>query len=263
MGARRPGRLRIVVASVAALALGACSQNAETNRSQFAVVPDETLAQLSDGAWEDLLEKAPVLDDPEAQARLERVGSAVTAASGRSDIPWSFAVLDRPEVNALVLPNGRVGVFRGLMALAHDDDELGAVLAHEVAHILARHPSERVSQQLAAGAAVGILRALVQGEENEHADEVGAALGAGAVYGVLLPYSRGHELEADRLGVGLMRKAGLDPHGAIRIFERMSEVTASRPKPPEVLSTHPTDARRIEALKALVAAGAGQSPSGL
>lgn len=247
---------RALLAALAATALLAgCSENETTGRSQFAVVPDEALVQMADQAWADLRGQAPLSQDAAAQARLKRVGEKIVAASGRQDLAWEFVVLDRPEINAFVLPNGKVAAFKGLMDFAKDDDELAGVLGHEIGHILARHPAERVSQQLAVQVGVGVVQAvLADGEYAQHASQIAGALGTGAVYGVILPYSRGHELEADRLGVELAQRAGMDPAGAVRFFERMAQQGGSTPQAPEVLSTHPADGPRLEALREAVAA---------
>lgn len=237
-----------------ALVVG-CSQNDETGRSQFAVVPDEALTQMADQAWSDLRAQTRAAADPAVQARLEQVGWKIVEASGRTDLAWEFVVFDRPEINAFVLPNGKVGAFKGLMDFVQDDDELAGVLGHEVGHVLARHPSERVSQQMAVELGVNVLQAiLANGEYAEHAGEIAGALGMGAMYGVILPYSRNHELEADRVGVELAQRAGLDPAGAVRFFERMAAEGDKRPQPPEVLSTHPADGPRLAALREAVAA---------
>ena len=210
---------------------------------------------MADQAWSDLRAQTPVAADPAAQARLEKIGWKIVEASGRTDLAWEFVVFDRPEINAFVLPNGKVGAFKGLLDFVQDDDELAGVLGHEVGHVLARHPSERVSQQMAVEVGVNVLQAiLANGEYAEHAGEVAGALGMGAMYGVILPYSRNHELEADRLGVDLAQRAGFDPAGAIRFFERMAEQGREQPEAPEVLSTHPADERRLAVLREAVAA---------
>jgi predicted Zn-dependent protease len=245
--------LLAVLASGAVLV--ACSENATTGRSQFAVVPDDALQQMADQAWADLNAQTQPVADRAMQARLERVGQAIVQASGRTDLAWEFVVFDQPEINAFVLPNGKVGAFRGLMEFIADDDELAGVLGHEVGHVLARHPAERVSQQLAVELGVGVLQAILAGGEyGQHAGEIAGALGMGALYGVILPYSRSHELEADRLGVDLAQRAGMDPQGAVRFFERMAKAGEGRAQPPEVLSTHPADDHRLAELKAAVAA---------
>lgn len=248
-------RRGVLVLLAGGLALAACSENAATGRSQFAVVPDEALGDMADQAWADLIRQTPRSADQALKARLEHVGWRIVEAAGRPDLDWEFVVFERPEINAFVLPNGKVGVFRGLMAFAADDDELAGVLGHEVGHILARHPAERMSQQLAVELGINVLQAiLANGDYAEHAGEIAGALGMGAVYGVILPYSRGHELEADRLGVDLAQRAGLDPSGSVRFFERMAQKGAGQAQPPEVLSTHPADGPRLAALREAVAA---------
>lgn len=243
---------RQLLGALVAVPLAACSDNALTGRRQLDFVSDDQLARMADQAWAQLRAEAPPADDGVLDARLARIGRPITQAAGRGDLAWEFAVLESPELNAVVLPNGKVAVFRGMMDFARDDAELGAVVGHEVAHILARHPAERVSQQLAAQAGVSLAQILLGGENGENAELVASVFGLGAAYGVLLPYSRRHELEADRLGVGLMRRAGLDPRGALRLWERMAARRESRLSP-EVLSTHPADGRRLAALREAVA----------
>ena len=184
---------------------------------------------------------------------MARIAAPLVKASGRDDLRWTFTVLDSPELNAFVLPNGKVGVFNGLLQLAGSDDEVASVLGHEIGHLLARHPAERLSQEVAVQAGVSLAQMLIAEDAGQYADEIGAALGVGATLGVILPYSRKHELEADRLGVDLMRKAGKDPAAALRFWERMIARSQNQPKPPEVISTHPADRRRLEALQAAVA----------
>jgi predicted Zn-dependent protease len=253
--ARAVSRRNLLAVLASGAVLVACSENAATGRSQFAVVPDAALKDMADQAWADLRGQTALASDTALQARLQQVGRAIVAASGREDLAWEFAVFDRPEINAFVLPNGKVGAFKGLMDFVRDDDELAGVLGHEVGHILARHSAERVSQQMAVELGVGMLQAvLANGEYAEHAGDIAGALGMGALYGVILPYSRNHELEADRIGVDLAQRAGMDPAGAVRFFERMAAEGASRPQPPEVLSTHPADGPRLAALREAVAA---------
>ncbi len=245
---------RAFIASLGAFALSACSDNPLTGRRQLAFVPDEQLAQMADQAWGELVAKTPISRDPRLSERLNRVAAPIAQATRRTDIPWQLVVFDAPELNAFVLPNGKVAVFRGMMEFARDDNELGAVLGHEAAHVLARHPAERASPQLAAQAGVTLAQLVLGGENGENADLVAGVLGLGATYGVLLPYSRAHELEADRLGVGLMRTAGMEPAGAVRFWERMIAHRSGQGTPPEALSTHPADRKRLAELRTAVAA---------
>lgn len=245
---------RGLLTALTAASLAGCSQNAATGRRQLVVVSDSQLAQMADASWRQIVAQAPPLRDAAIQARLARIGRPLTLAANRPDLTWSFTVLDSPELNAFVLPNGRVGFFKGLLDLARSDDEIGSVLGHEIGHILARHPAERVSHQLAAQAGVTLAQLVMSSGDNaQYADEVGAALGLGAQFGVILPYARSQELEADRVGVSLMRKAGMNPAAAVTFWERMARAARGQDRPPEVLSTHPADGRRIEELKAAVA----------
>jgi predicted Zn-dependent protease len=247
---------RGLLAGLTAVSLAGCSENAATGRRQLVVVSDSQLAEMADASWAQIVAQTPPLRDPDVQARLARIGRPLALAANRPDLKWSFTVLESPELNAFVLPNGQVGFYKGLLDLARSDDEVGSVLGHEIGHILARHPAERVSHQLAAQAGVSLAQLVVSScDDAQYADEVGAALGLGAQFGVILPYARHHELEADRVGVDLMRKAGMDPAAAVTFWERMARAARSRGRPPEVLSTHPADGRRIEELKAAVANG--------
>lgn len=247
---------RTLLTALAASAAAACSQNPETGRSQLAFVPDSQLSALADQAWAQVAAQIPPVADPAAHERLARIGAPLVRAGGREDLNWRFTVLDSPDFNAFVLPNGRVGFFKGLFDFAQSDAEIGAVLGHEIGHVVARHPSERVSQEVAVKAGVSLAQLLFSGEGGQNAEAIGAALGVGAAFGVLLPYSRRHELEADEVGVGLMREAGMDPTAALRFWERMAQREGG-PQPPEVLSTHPADGTRLEALRKVVGGATG------
>lgn len=255
MCARCPGlwSRRGVLGALSAAGVAACTENAATGRRQLVLVDDRQLVGLADRAWAEMAAKIPPVRDPAAHARLARIGRRLVTAAGRDDLDWSFTVLDSPELNAFVLPNGKVGFFQGLLDLAQSDDEVGSVLGHEVGHIVARHPAERLSQDLAVQAGVSIAQRLLAEDAGQYADELGAAMGMGAAFGVILPFSRAHELEADRVGVDLMRKADMDPAAAVQFWTRMAERSQGQSKPPEVISTHPADGRRLEALKVVVA----------
>jgi predicted Zn-dependent protease len=248
----RLSRRGVMGGLLAGAAVAGCSENAVTGRNQLILVSDGELVGLADQAWSQLSAETPRLRDPAADARVTRVGSAIAQATGRKDLTWDFAVFDGPQVNAFVLPNGKVAVFRGLLEAVRSDDELAAVMGHEAGHVVVRHAAERVSQELAVQAGVTLAQVLLSNGGGEHADEIGAALGMGAVYGVILPYSRKHELEADAVGVDLMRKAGYDPRAAVKFWERRI-AEADQRQPPEFLSTHPADRIRLARLREVVA----------
>ncbi|MDD3838163.1 MAG: M48 family metallopeptidase [Phenylobacterium sp.] len=246
---------RRLLAALAAAPLAACSENLDTGRNQLILVDDAQLAGLADQAWGDLAAKTPRLADPEAQARVARVGAGIAGATGRTDLDWGYEVFDAPDSNAFVLPNGKVAVFRGLLEAVRSDDELAAVMGHEAGHVVARHAAERVSQQLAIQAGVSLVQILLSDQAGESADAIAGALGMGALYGVILPYSRKHELEADALGLTLMEKAGHDPVAAVAFWERRIAESRGQGGVPEVLSTHPADATRLARLREAVAGG--------
>lgn len=255
----RLSRRTLLAALASGAALAACSENPATGRSQFMLVTDEQLAQLSAQAWRDLKAQTPVSGDSAAQKRLEAIGRRVVDASGLTSLNWEFVLFDQPEINAFVLPGGKVGFFRGLFDLAGGDDEIAAVMGHENGHVVARHAAERLSQQLAVQAGVSVVAAILAGSEDigAYADEIAGALGMGLVYGVVMPYSRKHEFEADGLGVKLMSRAAYDPNGATRFWKKMIATSEGRPKPLAWLSTHPADDARLVALEQEVRALAG------
>ena len=194
-------RRNLLAAVAACIAIGACSDNPATGRSQFVLISDEELAALGREAWRDALQRLPRATDTAMQRRIARIGQNVAALSGARATDWEFVVFDSPEINAFVLPGGKVGFFRGLIEQARSDDEIAAVMGHEIGHVKARHAAERMSQQVALDIGVSLTAAALSEEYGRHAQSIAGALGAGALYGIILPYSRMQELEADRLGV--------------------------------------------------------------
>lgn len=255
MRVHRPDR-RVLLAWIGALGsfgLAACSRNETTGRAQLVLVSDDMLQAMGEKAWADALAELPRDRDGALNRRLARIGEAVGKAAAVPGQRWEFVVFDSPQINAFVLPGGKVGVYRGLMDFVGSDAELAAVVAHEAAHVIARHAAERMSQQFAVEAGVR-LAALAFGEElGAYADEAAAALGAGLVYGVILPYSRAHELEADRIGVDLMRQGGFEAAAAVTFWERMVARSGGEGEALAWLSTHPAPAERLDALRRLAA----------
>lgn len=245
----QPSRRNLIWLLGASAIVTACSENPATGRRQFMLVSDEALAGLGAEAWRDALARWPSVSDAAMQRRLVNIGERVAAVSNIQNQNWEFVVFDSPEVNAFVLPGGKVGFFRGLMDLVTSDDEIAAVVGHEVAHVSARHAAERMSQQMAVQLGLTVAAAALSQEYGENAEAIAGALGAGIMYGVILPYSRMHELEADALGVTLMRNADFDPQGALSFWRRMLN---NGEQAVEWLSTHPADSRRLESLSALV-----------
>jgi len=233
----------IALAAAAALATAACAYNETLGRSQFLIVDDSALTQQSEAAWAEALRTQPTSNDAAANARVRRVGARIVEAAGLSDRSWDYAVFVSQSPNAFVLPSGKIGVTTGLLALVQNDDQLAAVLGHEVGHVVARHAAERYSSS----AATSLVLSGVQSAAGDYAKAAGAIGGLGAQLGVLLPFSRRHELEADRLGVDYLQRAGYRPSEAIALWRLMSEQRQG--STPEFASTHPSDASRIAALE--------------
>lgn len=232
--------------TVVALAPG-CVENAALGRSQLITVSPQQLAQLSAQTWQATLQSEPISRDPNLNNRVRRVGNRITAASGLRE-NWEYVVIDSDTQNAWVLPGGRVAFYRGILETMQNDDEVATVMGHEVAHVAGRHAAERASQQMVGGLGLAAAGVALQQAEVDNAQQIAAALGAGVTFGVILPYSRTHELEADRLGTDYMSRAGYRPSAALDFWRRRAS-SRSGARQPEFFSTHPADATRIEALQ--------------
>lgn len=229
--------------------MAGCADNAALGRNQLILISDDQLMHLSDQAWQDSLTRERISRDPAYNRRLNRVGDRIVAASGQTHRNWEFAVFDSPTVNAWVLPNGKVGFYKGILDIMDTDDHVATVMGHEVGHVVGRHSAERASQQMAASMGVDLLSsALGQGQQTaQYSDQIGAALGIGVTLGVLLPYSRQHEYEADRLGVDYMVAGRYNPRQAIDFWVGMTALNQGGRM--EFMSTHPSDDNRIAAMR--------------
>lgn len=183
------------------------------------------------------------------QASMVRgVGKRIAAVANRPDYQWEFNLIeDDKMVNAFALPGGKVAVYTGILPVTRDEAGLATVMSHEVAHALARHGGERMSTGLLAQFGMIALEQGLAGESPNRIMAFKTAYGVGAKVGFILPFSRKQELEADRIGLFLMAKAGYDPREAVHFWERMAQLDQS--KAPEFLSTHPSDIKRIQQLK--------------
>lgn len=240
----------IIALGFSVASVDACVTNSE-GRKSFNIIGDSQMAGLGASAYQEVLSKAKFDDKllPKSSSKhevIERIGRRIAAASG-ADFQWEFNVIDESKtVNAFCLPGGKIAVFTGILPVAKTEAALAVVMGHEVAHATLRHGAERMSQQLAiAGLASA---AEISLRDNKNRELWMAALAAGANFGVILPYSRGHETEADSVGLRYAAKAGYDPAAAPGLWQRMG---ASGKSPPEFLSTHPDPANRSKALAAL------------
>jgi predicted Zn-dependent protease len=236
--------------------VAACESAPVTGRSQMMLVSESEERQMGLQAYREVLDKEPLSHNAQANALVEKVGRRIAAAAERPPeemwraphYRWEFKTVEKNEPNAFCLPGGKVVVYTGLLPITRTEAGLAVVIGHEVAHALARHGAERMSDQMVASvgtaAAAVALSTTVSGSNRTYLPAMMAALGAGATVGYLLPMSRSQESEADRIGLVLMALAGYDPREAIGLWERMRAANSGR-KQAEWLSTHPADSTRI------------------
>ncbi len=230
----------------AGLAAGTVLSGCEDNvmgRSALMLFDDDELATRSASYWAQLRAESPVSQNPADLQRVLRVGMDMVEVSGVGGDP-EFMVIADDTPNAFVLPGTKVAVHTGLLTLADSDDELAAVLGHEMGHVIAGHANERMSQQSVANLFIGVATDFGQDEVLER------QLGLAAQLGILLPYSREHELESDRLGVRYAAAAGYDPRGALSLWDKMAAVGGGQI---EFLSTHPVAENRKAVISAEIA----------
>lgn len=254
---RRPIIRRLIRTATIALVVilvAGCYTVPVTGRKavNFVSVSQET--EMGAASFQQMKAEGKVSTNPVYVDRAQNIGKRIAKAVG-DDLPsaeWEFVVFESPDLNAFALPGGKVGIYSGMMQFAESDDELATVMGHEIAHVTARHGSERMSQNiLVAAGAVGVGVATKDRSGSERA-AILAAYGLGTTVGVMLPYSRSHETEADAIGLQYAARAGYDPMAAIRFWERMEQKSAGKDKPPEFLSTHPADETRIKNLNAVM-----------
>lgn len=252
-------------------ALAGCSTNAATGRKQFlAFAPgDAQLNKMASASWTEMKRKTPTSTDPRYTRRIKTIGDRISRGSGKGDEKWDYAVFDTESKNAFVLPGNRVGFYKGMMDFTDNDDQIASIMGHEVGHVSGAHARERYSLQMATQAAVvggtviggsqfskscrrlaGEQRRSCLNRANQNTQYLVQALGLGTMIGLVLPYSRKHEAESDKLGVNYMQKAGYDPYQSVKLWEKMAANTPSRQ--PTFLSTHPDPAWRARELDAYI-----------
>jgi predicted Zn-dependent protease len=219
-----------------------CVTTPETNRKQFVAVSEGQMATIGEDAWKEIQAKEQISNNKQITAAVESIGRQIATASGKN-FKWEFKLFESKGINAFCLPGGKVGVYTGILSVAKNNAGLAAILGHEVAHAVARHSAERVTQSLlVAGVLISVDKAM---EDSGRKKMILAGLGLGAQFGVILPYSRFHESEADSIGLTYAAKAGFDPREAPAFWQRMSQ---NGGQPPEFMSTHPNPGSRIKAL---------------
>jgi predicted Zn-dependent protease len=239
----------------------ACSKTAFTGRKSMTLIPNSQLNQMSLTEYKSFLAQNQTLKSGAQVDLVRRVGNDIRLAAetyykqkGKAkDLQgynWEFNVVESPEVNAFCMPGGKVVVYTGILSVTQNEDALAVVMGHEIAHALANHGNERMSQGLIAQLGMTGLEVALQNKPAETRNILMTAVGAGTQVGVLLPFSRKHESEADEIGLYLMAMAGYNPAEAAPFWQRMNAKGGSRP--PAFMSTHPDPKKRSETLKSLM-----------
>lgn len=239
----------------------ACSNVPLTGRKQFTAIPPSQMQALSAESYQQVKEENKVSDNSFYKASVSRVGLNVVTAveeymamknlSHRIEgFDWQFTVLESEQKNAWCMPGGQIAFYEGIMPVCEDDEGIAVVMSHEIAHAIAKHGNERMSQQLLINMGGIALSEALKTEKEATQQLALLAFGVGTTVGVSLPYSRTHETEADEMGLYFMALAGYDPREAPEFWGRMEEAGGARP--PEFLSTHPNPASRIERLNEIM-----------
>jgi predicted Zn-dependent protease len=226
--------------------------NPETGRKSHVGMSVEQESALGLQSYQQVLSQSQTINSGPELERVTRVAQRLAIATGQAghDYDWKVSLIDSEQVNAFCLPGGKIVVYTGILPVAQSDPGLATVLGHEMAHATSRHGSQRVFQQnLTQTAMTGLAVSLSDMDYNKQRAIMGA-LGAGAQFGVLMPFDRKQESEADQIGLMYMARAGFDPRESIKFWERMEKVGGAQP--PEFLSTHPSHGMRIQQLEELM-----------
>lgn len=252
----------LVMILAAAMLLTSCGSVPITGRKQLNLVSDSEVLQSSLQSYTSFMSTATVSTQKTQSEQVTRVGQKIAAATESylkangmenevKNFAWEFNLVKSDEVNAWCMPGGKIVVYEGIMKLVSSDAELAVVLGHEVAHAVAKHSNERMSQQMLAQYGAQAVSVLTSGKSSATQAIAQQVYGLGANYGVMQPFSRKHETEADYMGLILMSIAGYNPEVALTFWQKMS--AASTTKVPEILSSHPSDATRIAEIQAKLA----------
>ena len=253
---------KITGALVVLLFLISCGSVPMTGRRQMLLVSDAEVLSASLTQYDEYIKTAPKSTDRTKSATVERVGKKIAAATEDylkqngmekeiDNFRWEFNLIKEDAVNAFCMPGGKIVVFEGLLPLAASDDELAVVLGHEVAHAVAKHSNERMSQEILAQYGASIVDAALS-QKTAIVQQLGnSVFGLGAQLGVMLPYSRKHEYEADHLGLVFMTLAGYNPNSALSFWQKM-EANSGKSGGSDVMSTHPSDSKRIAEIQKLL-----------
>jgi len=255
MTIRRHLPLWILLATLQLVA--ACATVPITGRKQLSLIPDSEMNALSFQQYDQVIAESQLSSDAEATAMIKRVGGRIQKAvenyfrqegmsSHLNGYAWEFNLIESDQANAWCMPGGKVAFYTGILPICQDENGVAVVMGHEIAHAIAEHGSERMSHQMAISMGGMALGEAVDSKPEQTQAIYMSVFAVGAQYGAMLPYSRKHESEADHMGLIFMAMAGYDPRTAPVFWERMA--AGGGGKPPEFMSTHPSDETRIRQL---------------
>lgn len=247
-------RDRTIFLAVSLLVMSMAYVTSPTGRSQFLINSEVQMAEMGRAAFADMQAKTPRSVDTRQTAYVRCVAGAITSILTPQELRpiavdrWEVELFEDPTANAFALPGGKMGVHTGLLDVAVTPAQLATVLGHEIGHVLARHGNERVSQSKIVQSGMIAAQILV-GADTAEKQQLFGLLGLGVQYGVLMPFSRTQESEADEIGISLMARAGFDPRESVVLWQNMSRASGGQ-SPPEFMSTHPSHTTRISQLEA-------------
>lgn len=242
---------KLAITSIALFALTACSTST-TGRKQVMLFSDTELNKMGASSFEEMKKNTPISKDKAINDFVQCVAKSITdnVAKSAHQGEWEVVVFDSKQVNAFALPGGKIGVYTGILNVTENQDQLGAIIGHEVGHVLEHHSNERLSANKISNVSLAVAAIAVGATDVDNKGLWMAGLGIGLQYGIIMPYSRSHESEADIIGQDLMARSGFDPKASIKLWQNMAEVSAKsgQSAPAEFMSTHPSNETRIKQL---------------
>ncbi len=231
---------------IALAALAACVTTPVSQRQALILVPFSQEVSLGRQAYGEVLKKEKVSQDAHLTEVVQRVARRIARISAMPNLEWEAELLDSKQQNAFALPGGKIAVYTGILPVCRNEAGLAAVMGHEIAHVIARHGAQRMSQQLIVTGAM--TAASISLATHRDRNVIMGALGLGVIYGITLPFSRSDESEADEIGLIYMARAGYDPNEAARFWSRFATEKKGE-SPPEFMSTHPADETRVRQIQ--------------
>ncbi|MEK9628231.1 MAG: M48 family metallopeptidase [Nitrospinota bacterium] len=231
---------------ISVLIISACATTPVSNRSAFILIPESQEISLGKQSYNEILKKEKVSENEDLNKIVQRVGKRIIAVSDMPKLDWEIKLIESDQKNAFALPGGKIAIYTGILPVAKNEAGLATVMSHEIAHVIARHGAQRMSQQILLQG--GMLAAGLSMNDSKYRNLILSAMGVGVLYGFTLPFSRSHESEADQIGLIYMAKAGYDPNEAINFWQRFSQIKGNN-GPPEWASTHPADTTRMQGLR--------------